>query len=271
MKRTYTKQLWQLKWLLVLLLFFGVILQGQCQEEVPEQYELPEMETDRPDQTEAASLVPRKTVQLETGFYFQEDTESGVEQKIRAYPTALLRIGVLGWLELRVQSALRDSVAESRRRFRTSGFAPLTVGAKIKLWEEQGLRPQAAFMTMVVLPVGSRQFRPENPNPTFRLMLKNSLAEKLDLSYNLMYGWVEGESIKGYAVSLGYDISDKFTVYGEAFGDKQTGDKAEHSVDGGILFMLFPNLQLDVAAGRALNKAATDYFVTAGVSVRLPR
>lgn len=126
-------------------------------------------------------------------------------------------------------------------------------------------------MTMVVLPVGSRQFRPENPDPTFRLLLKNSLAEKLDLSYNLMYGWVEGDPVKGYAVSLGFNISDKFTVYGEAFGDKQKGNKAEHSVDGGFLFKLLPNLQLDVAAGRALNKAAPDYFVTTGVSVRLPR
>lgn len=255
----------QLRRLLVLLLLFAFVQHGYCQEEVPE------METDRPDQTEAASLVPRKTVQLETGLYFQEDMEGGVEEKLRAYPSALVRLGVLDWLEFRVQSALRDSVVESRRRFRTSGFAPLTVGAKIKLWEEHGLRPQAALMTMVVLPVGSRQFRPENPDPTFRLLLKNSLAEKLDLSYNLMYGWVEGDPVKGYAVSLGFNISDKFTVYGEAFGDKQKGNKAEHSVDGGFLFKLLPNLQLDVAAGRALNKAAPDYFVTTGVSVRLPR
>ena len=263
--KNYTIQFLQLKWALVLLLLFGFVQQGQCQEE------LPDIETDRPDQAEAASLVPRRTIQLETGLFFQEDTERGVEQKIRAYPTALVRIGVLDWLELRVQSALRDSVVESRRRFRSSGFAPLTVGAKVKLWDEQGLRPQAAIMTMVVLPVGSRQFRPEDPESTFRLLFKNSLSEKFSLSYNLLYGWVEGDPLKGYAVSLGFSISDKLSIYGEAFGDKQRGENAEHSVDGGILFKLLPNLQLDAAAGRALNKAAPDYFITTGVSWRIPR
>lgn len=263
--RFYTKKFLQVKWLLVVVLLGACMQQGQCQDEVPE------LETDRPDQAEAASLVPRRTLQLETGLFFQEDDEMGAEQKIRAYPTALLRFGVLDWLELRAQSALRDSVVERRTRFRTSGFAPLTLGAKVKLWEEQGLRPQAAFMTMVVLPVGSREFRPDNWEPNFRLLFKNSLSEKLDLSYNLVYGWVEGDPIRGYAVSLGFDLSDKLTVYGEVFGDKQKEEKAEHSVDGGFMFMLLPNLQLDVAAGRALNDAAPDYFITSGFSWRIPQ
>ncbi|WP_162055759.1 transporter [Pontibacter pamirensis] len=263
--KPFTKQSIRLKWLVTPLLIFILIQQGYCQGEVPE------FETDRPDQAEAASLVPRKMIQLETGLYFQKDIQMGVEKELKAYPSALTRYGVVDWLELRVQSALRDSVIESPRRFRTSGFAPLTVGAKVKLWDEQGLRPQAAFMTMVTLPVGSRHLRPDNPDPLFRLLLKNSLTEKLSLSYNVVYGWVDGDLLKGYAVSLGYGISDRFTVYGEVFGDKQQGDKAKHSVDGGLLFMILPNLQFDVAAGRALNEAATDFFITTGLSLRLPR
>jgi hypothetical protein len=261
----YTHKTRQLKWLLMVLLLFVYIQQGHGQDEVPE------FATDRPDEAEAASLVPRKTVQLETGLYFQKDTEGASEHKMRGYPSALIRLGVLDWLELRVQSARKDSVVERGRRFRTSGFAPLGVGAKIKLWEERGLLPQAAFMTMVALPIGSRDFRPENPEPTLRLLLKNSLTDKLDLSYNLVYAWIEGDPTKGYAISLGFDLSDKFTIYGEAFGSKQTGEKAEHMADGGLMFKLLPNLQLDIGAGTALNSAAPDYFLTTGISVRLPR
>lgn len=265
MERRYTKQFLQLRWLLVVLLLCALMQQGQCQDEVPE------LESDRPDEAEAASLVPKGTALLEAGYYFQKDREDGAEIEMRAYPTALLRLGVLDWLELRVQSALKDSVAERGSRFRTDGFAPLSVGTKIKLWEEQGLRPQAAFMAMVALPVGSRAFRPDNPEPTFRLLLKNSLTDNLDLSYNLVQAWVEGESMQGYAVSLGFEIIDRLTVYGEAFGSKQKREEAEHSVDGGFLFMLLPNLQLDIAAGKALNVAAPNYFITTGFSLRLPR
>ena len=250
---------------LVMLLLFAFIQQGQSQDEVPE------IEAGRPDEAEAASLVPRKTVQLETGLYFQKDTEGGSEQKLKAYPAALVRLGVLNWLELRVQSALKDSVIERGGRFRTRGFAPLSVGAKLKLWEEQGLRPQAAFMTTVALPVGSRAFRPEKAEPSLRLLLKNSLTDKLDLSYNLAYGWVGGEPLRGYAISLGFGLSDRFTLYGEVFGSKQKREQAQHMADGGIQFLLFQNLQLDIGAGTALNKAAPDYFLTTGFSVRLPR
>ncbi|RDV15891.1 transporter [Pontibacter diazotrophicus] len=266
MDRIYTQLTSQFRWLLVVVALLAFVQPAHCQDE-----EVPEFETDRPDQAEAASLVPRGTLQLETGFFLQEDTEMGVEQKIRAYPTALVRLGVLNWLELRVQSALRDSVMERRTRFRTSGFAPLTLGAKVKLWDEQGLRPQAALMTMVTLPIGSRAFRPENPDPNFRALFKNSLTDNLALSYNLVYGWVGGDPVKGYAVSLGYDITDKLTAFGEVYGDKQKGEEAEHAVDGGLMYMLLPNLQLDVAAGRALNDAAPDYYFTAGFSWRIPR
>ncbi|MBB6610792.1 transporter [Pontibacter sp. Tf4] len=243
---------------------------GQNRDAKPEQ---PPLETDRPDQADAAAIVPARTLQLETGLYFEKDRAENTTLHYTAYPTALLRAGILDWLELRVEATYQqlNIEADQEQRLKEKGFGPLTVGTKIKLWEEQGLRPQAAFMTMVDLPVGDKTFSPENPEPHLRLLLKNSLTDKLDLNYNLAYGWQDGDPLKSYAVSLGAALSDKVTVYGEVFGEKQKGEKASHSADAGILFLISPTLQVDAGAGIALNKYAPDYFVTTGVSIRVPR
>ncbi len=50
------------------------------------------IETDRPDETEAASVVPVKTIQLELGFYFKKDRQEAQEFKILQYPAVLVRV-----------------------------------------------------------------------------------------------------------------------------------------------------------------------------------
>lgn len=233
--------------------------------------QLQELVSDRPDQTESSTVVPKGTWQLETGYYFQKATDAGRSIKTHAYPTALLRIGMLDWLELRVQSAYRDSVVENGISRKADGLAPLNVGLKFRLWQGNGWKPEAAFIARVALPTGSRLYRPDNPEPELRLTLSNEITPKFSIAYNLTYGWSGGDPTKGYTLSLSREVQDKFTVYAEVFGNKAIGEKAEHQADAGILFLLLHNLQLDVAAGVGLSKVAPDYFVTTGLSIRLPR
>ncbi|MBI2403048.1 MAG: transporter [Gemmatimonadetes bacterium] len=57
----------------------------------------------------------------------------------------------------------------------------------------------------------------------------------------------------------------------ETFGSLPAGDgDAGHHVDGGFTFLVRDNLQLDLSFGRGI-AGASDWFVGAGVSVRLPR
>ncbi|MCC9138396.1 transporter [Pontibacter silvestris] len=244
---------------------FVTINQVRAQEQVEK------METDRPDQTEASTVVPKGILQIEAGYLFQKNRQNNIEYKTHAYPAALFRVGLLGRVELRVQSALKDSVIENSIRRKLKGLGPLSVGTKVKLWEEQGFRPEAALLLMVALPVGNSAFRPDKAEPQFRLALKNSLTETLDINYNLAYSWVEGNHEPAYSINLNNEFSDKFSVFIEAFGSKEEGEKAEHQADAGVLFFPLPNLQFNAAVGFSLYKAAPDYFITTGLAVRLPR
>ncbi len=56
--------------------------------------EPPELNSDRPNFTQAATEVPRKTIQLETGFGYQRNKSENEQKKNYLYPTTLIRIGI---------------------------------------------------------------------------------------------------------------------------------------------------------------------------------
>jgi len=66
------------------------------------QEERPELITDRPDATEAPSVVPKGALQIETGALFTSFEEDVLKTQTLTYNTTLLRFGVLDNLELRL-------------------------------------------------------------------------------------------------------------------------------------------------------------------------
>ncbi|WP_244554549.1 transporter [Pontibacter indicus] len=232
------------------------------------QQEQEELNADRPDNSQGPGIVSRGYVQLEAGYNYQK-----LNDRIRtyAYPTALLRVGLLQGVELRVQGAVKDSVIENGTSRHVKGWGPLSVGTKVRLWEESGWRPEAAINAMLVLPVAHELFKPDNVEPQFSLGFSNALSETMDLSYNLGYGWTDGEPQRSYGANITKQFMDKVSLYLEVFGNKGKGEPAEHQADLGILYLLLPNLQVDIAAGRRLNKAAPHHFFTTGLAFRLPR
>jgi hypothetical protein len=74
-----------------------------------------------------------------------------------------------------------------------------------------------------------------------------------------------------YSASLNPKLSDKFTVFAEFFGDKPKGSSAENQIDGGILSMVLPYLQIDAIVGTGVSSQAPELFLGGGLSVRLPR
>ncbi len=254
MKNMYTKCQ-----CLLMLLFLGISAPALAQEKI---------DADRPDQSQGPAVVPRGLVQLEAGYLYQRHDS---RTKTHAYPTSLLRIGLLEGVELRLQGAVKDSVIENGTERHVKGWGPLSIGTKVRLWDARGWRPEAAVMAMLTLPVASEVFKPDNPEPQFNLGFRNELSEKTDLTYNLGYGWTGGDPVRAYGANITRELSDRLSLYLEAFGSKGKGEPAEHQADIGLLYLLLPNLQLDVAYGRRVNRAAPHRFVGGGLAVRLPR
>ena len=239
------------------------------------QMETPELATDRPDQTESSALVPPGSIQVEIGVLTERTQvrENGLDlqQTVNAYPDVLVRYGLLPAMELRVVAGYQQFSFAGES---ISGAGPLSIGTKLAICSEEGLRPEVAFIGHITLPwLGREEFRTSFIAPQFRFAASHTLSDIFSIGYNLGMEW-DGESALAtgiYTAVLGIAISDEIGAFAEVFGGVPEMGESIHSIDGGFTYALLPNVQLDASAGFGLTETSPEYFVGAGLSFRLPR
>ena len=236
-----------------------------------------ELITDRPDQTESSAVVPLKTLQLETGFIMETDKAGDLEIKSFAYNTTLLRFGLLKNFELRLGldylgEKITDDTFNSSGS--VSGLSPLYTGFKVKIAEEEGWKPEIAFLGGLILPfTATNDFRPEYSAVNIDFAFSHTLSERISLGYNLG-AKMDGESAEPgyfYSLALNIGLTDNFCMFTECYGLIGEKGYAEHLADAGFTYLLLPNLQFDISGGIGINDNATDNFISFGLSYRIPR
>lgn len=246
-----------------------------------------ELVTDRPDQTESAVVVAPGQVQLETGVLLTRDDAEGASIEAVEGPGTLVRIGLghrtelrLGWdgyirQELDLPGPRRETITEE-------GPGDAELGAKMRLRDETGHLPEAALLVGTSLPVGDETYTSDRLDPSILLSLAHTLTDSLSLGYNAGVEWSSEPTEAGvhethsrflYTAALGIGLTDRAGAFLELFGAEpiDAPGGSELSLDGGLTYLLRPNLQLDLAAGAGLTDQAPDGFVGVGVSIRWPR
>jgi hypothetical protein len=247
--------------------------------------EPPEMVTDRPDATESAVVVPRGYFQFELGWTHSESDSEGEEIAADSFPQLLARIGLSRRIELRLgfdgyeweETDLSGDEIDSRE-----GVKDTSIGVKVGLFEEKGARPQMALLGTLNFPTGAEEFTESRLLPELRMAFSNTLTERLSLGYNVGAFWFTEEEENGtertsanaiWSVSLGIGITERLTGFVEALGNPVLSALGSSSaaVDGGLTYLVRPNVQLDLYGGSGLSGDAPDWFVGLGVSFRVPR
>lgn len=240
------------------------------------QNEIPEMVTDRPDQTESSAVVPVKRFQVETGFVLESDLEGDTKTNEFAYNTTLLRIGIFSNTELRLGFDYLGIDIENETvdyTYSAAGFGPVYAGFKSKLLDGKGMIPEIAFLGGLVMPFTSKaEFKPSYTAASLRFAFSHTLSERFSLGYNLGSEW-DGESPIPeyyYSLALGIGFTDVIGAFVESFGTIPEKGKSENLVDAGFTFLLTDNFQLDISGGLGLNDEAIDKFIGFGLSIRVP-
>jgi len=244
---------------------------------------VPDLVTDRPDQTESSVTVDPRYIQFEFGWTHAEDNENG-DVTTDSAPETLVRIGLVDDLELRLGFAgyvWQEVDGPGAASWDDEGATDIEVGFKVKLRHEQGWTPETALLAGTTLPTGQTGFSSERFDPAVRLACSHTLSETFGLGYNLAAAWETEEDAAGdrdttaaiaYSVVLGAALSDRLGTFVEFFGEAPTGDgKPANSLDGGFTWLLADNVQLDVLAGLGISEDADDWFIGAGLVWRLPR
>lgn len=245
--------------------------------------------TDRPDQTESAVTVQPRFIQIESGISFASEAAGNNRLLTLSMPGTLLRVGVLSKVEARVGFAgwQRAEVNGSGVTETDRGIGDLAVGAKLLLLEEGAGRPQLAILASTTLPTGQAGFSSERADPTLLLAGSNTLSGRVSVGYNAGARWSTGEVGEDaagspiletvvhalYSIAFGLSLTDRVGAFVETFGalDLDRGGSNAVSVDGGVTFLVRDNVQIDTSGGVGLSPAADDWFVAAGLSVRVPQ
>jgi hypothetical protein len=235
-----------------------------------------EMVTDRPDQTESPVAVAPGYVQLELGWSY---VEAGSVQ-LHSVPGTLARVGVVRGWEARLGFAGWRHLKVGTET--TQGAGPLGVGFKGELLRGEGLKPAVALLGELLLPTATEGLGPTRVDPSLRVALAHELSDVVSLSYNVGVAWLSERRESGesrtltqglYTLSLGIALGERVGAFGEVFGTVPLagGPLAAHLLDGGFTVRVLPILQLDLSGGVGLDDDADDWFVGAGVSLRVPR
>lgn len=230
-----------------------------------------ELITDRPDQTESSVVVPHKYLQIETGFVMENSSTNLFSKKSFAYNSTLLRYGLLVNFELRLGLEYLGEKSNMENNIKTdmSGLSPLYMGFKVKIADEDGWKPEFAFLGGLVLPLTANDnFKPSYTAADIRFAFSHTLSDRFSLGYNLGAEWDGETAIPSYfySVSLGAAITDNIGMFVESYGWlRESG--AKHLLDAGFTYLLLPNFQLDISGGIGIQNSI-DNFISLGMTYR---
>lgn len=228
--------------------------------------------TDRPDQTESSSLVPKGYFQLETGLAYEQ--ESPLLQNY-TYNTSLWKYGLSNNFELRLITEYLGS-REALVGSETSdhGLGPIAIGSKIALCNEKGWIPEISLISHLTLRfTGKKDYRPSHTAPDFRFAISHGIGERASWGVNLGAEWdgVSPNATGIYTLALAYSLAENLGMFIETYGFVTEDAPADHRFDGGFTYLIGNNFQLDTSAGVGLSKVSPDYFLSIGASIRLPK
>lgn len=237
--------------------------------------------TDRPDFTEASVTVGQGVAQIEVGYTFTSDDNGFESVSSHSFGEALLRYGILeDWLEFRIAVfPVQELTVFQGTSNSTAGHEDLYTGLKIALTPQAGFLPEMALIPQMNLPTGSRSFTTDKVEPGLNWIysweINDFISTAGSTQANRRIDVPSGAPYLELAQSwtVAYSLSDQWGAYTEWFALIPSGAvnvNTQHYFNGGFTWLINNDLQLDVRAGVGLNRAADNYFVGTGLSIRFP-
>lgn len=240
-----------------------------------------DMETDRPDFTEGANTVEPGHLQLEAGYTFVADEESGEKFREHTFPELLLRIGLTERIEARVAwtgwSVLRtkDSSNAQSSYTHTDGTTDLELGMKAQIQEQTEAFLNLSILAAVEVPTGANNKSADTIIPNFFLLWSKDVSETWAISGNLGFSSPVDDADERFvepaaSVAISRGLTKKLGAYVEYYGfyPSDSDEQTKHFANGGFTYSVAKNLQFDILAGVGLNSASEDFFTGVGVATR---
>ncbi|MFK5879792.1 MAG: transporter [Flavobacteriaceae bacterium] len=224
--------------------------------------------TDRPDQTESSSTIPKGSLQIEMGIVAVSAENNTLNSF--AGPSTLLKYGLTNKIELRFFNQYEAHKIELfDETNKVSGFGDLEIGAKIQLLKNESANTEIAFISHAVIPTAKDELSNIKMGTINKLSISHNFSEKFGLGYNVGYDYVGQIHSFTYSAVLGFSFTDNFGGYIEPYGVYGEQGFFKSYFDAGLTYLLSDNFQVDVSYGLGLNNDLQ--FFSTGFSWNIPK
>ena len=225
----------------------------------------PPMTIDRPSLGTASQTVGDGVVQLEAGYSYTSDRESGVGS--HSVPLTL-RVGVGDDLEFRVDGAASPWAGEF------SGMEDPVPGVKWTFARSE--KASYGLLANVEVPVGAAALRSNRLLPGLLFLADWDLGGDTSLNFNVGgFGIEDPETatmlVQPFAAAgLGHQFNDLVSGYVElaALGREGIGLPNQAVADAGMAFQVGPDTAIDFAVFRGLSSTGTGWGGAVGFAQR---
>lgn len=224
-----------------------------------------ELVTDRPDQTESAVTVPLHSLQIETGFVYENSSENDFIMHNYSIAGTLFRYGLMNDFELRIGTGYIIQNGEES----VNDVDDLLIGFKINLLEENSQEIDLGILAHSNIPISSN-IQMKDVEPEVIISAAKTITDYLSTGINL--GGKYLDSLKAfeyiYTSAVGLSLLENINAFIEIYGNFSQASSSKHNFDGGITYMLNDVLQLDLSAGKSLGQSTKSWFISTGISIR---
>jgi len=223
----------------------------------------------RPLSTDDAGTVEKGKIQCEIGL--DVTREDNHDQEIA--PSLTVSYGLLERMDIGIGSAYLFIRPKEGKKEKGLGDTELKL--KYRLFDEKDLFPGLAFTGKVKIPTASDSKGLGSGKVDFSIntILIKNLSKRWVLHLNLGYTWIGEHGVNNefsYSVAAQFILSDKWGLVGEMVGvNNFDGRRGNDPVSGliGVYYLISDHVIWDMGLEIGMNKAASDFRLTTGLTL----
>jgi hypothetical protein len=216
--------------------------------------------TDRPAFADSSVVVPRDSLQMESGFL---DT-AAFSKQVFDFPETQFRFGVADKTELRFS-------APDDYQGGVAGFSDILAGVKQQLGPWHGF--DISLVVGLSFPTGAKQISSHGYDPQVQLPWSRKLSANWTAAGMLSVYWPTQGAKRNTTGQTTFLFDRQLTSPWDAFveyvGQFPEMGGPQHILHFGTAYKLSPHHQIDIHGGVGLSAAAPDHFIGVGYSVLL--
>ena len=235
----------------------------------------PALTSNRPGIADSEALVGRGVIQVEGGAQMQAPPPGDDRRWTQTWGQLAVRVGVMSRLEIFTgwDGLSLDRLNANGESRIVAGGNDLRIGAKVAVLAEDRHHVTLTVAPAWSFPVGSPAFTSSSHDGSFRLLWARSLPSDWSVSGNVLFTRTSDEAGRywdnGLMIGVTRALTSTVSLFAETAGALLAARPDAWTLDTGAAWIARPNLQWDVSAGHTFDRRGDDWFVSAGITLRV--